>query len=305
MNWLYIALLSPALWAVGNHIDKFLLEKRLREGGVGSLILFSSLIGLVPVPVILYIHPAVLDISLRNAGIVVLNGALYVVSLLPYLHALHRDEASIVVPLFQTTAVFSYAFGWLVLGETLTPLQGFAAALIILGSVALSVELKPRGYRLKTDVLLLMLAASLLNALNWLLFKFVAVQEDFWVSSFWEYIGFISFGLLAFLWVKPWRDEFVAVLKANRASVLALVALNEGVSLAAKVSTNVASLTAPLALISTVHGLQPAFVLLYGVLLTLFVPSYGRENLAKRVIVQKIAAIALTITGTYMLGTSG
>lgn len=305
MNWLYIALLSPALWAIGNHIDKFLLDKRLREGGVGSLILFSSLIGLVPVPVILLIHPAVLNISPSHAGIVFLNGVLYVVSLLPYLHALHRDEASIVVPLFQTTAVFSYVFGLLVLGETLTTLQLFAAALIILGSIALSLELKPHGYRLKTDVLVLMLVASLLNALNWLLFKFVAVQEDFWVSSFWEYLGFIAFGLFAFVCIQPWRAEFLAVLKANRASVLGLVALNEGVSLAAKVTTNVASLTAPLALISTVHGLQPAFVLLYGVLLTLFVPSYGRENLGKRAIIQKVAAIALTIAGTYMLGTSG
>jgi uncharacterized membrane protein len=285
VDWLYIALLSPALWAAGNHIDKFLLAKRLRAGGVGSLILFSSLIGFVPVFLILFIHPAVLDISLRNAGIVILNGALYIASLLPYLHALHRDEASIVVPLFQTTAVFSYIFGLLVLGETLTLLQGLAAALIILGSLALSLEFQPKleaqRLRIKTDVLLLMLLASLLNALNWLLFKFVAVQEDFWVSSFWEYIGFISFGVLAFLWVKPWRDEFFAVLKANSASVLSLAALNEGLSLTAKIATNIASLTAPLALISTVHGLQPAFVLGYGVLLTLFVPSYGKENLSK------------------------
>jgi uncharacterized membrane protein len=305
MNWIFIALLSPALWAIGNHIDKFLLERRMRTGGVGSLVLFSSLIGLIPLPVIFLVRPTVFDISLRNACLVMLNGVLYVLSLLPYLHALHRDDASIVVPLFQITAVFSYAAGLIFLDERLTGLQLFAAALIILGSIALSLEFRQHGYRLKADVLALMVLASLLNALNWLIFKFVAVQENFWVSSFWEYLGFIAFGLLAFICIKSWRHEFMAVLRANRRSTLGLVALNEGVSLAAKVATNIASLAAPLALISTLHGLQPVFVLMFGVLLTLLVPGYGREKLGKRVIAQKVTAIALTMTGTYLLGASG
>jgi uncharacterized membrane protein len=58
-------------------------------------------------PLILIVQPDVLRIAPLHAVIVMLNGMVYVLGLLPYLYALQRDEASIVVPLFQTSAVFS------------------------------------------------------------------------------------------------------------------------------------------------------------------------------------------------------
>jgi len=93
----------------------------------------------------------------------------------------------------------------------------------------------------------------------------------------------------------------MAVLRQSKLNVLGLVALNETLSLAAKTATNLASLLAPLALISTVHGLQPLFVFVYGVLLTLYLPRYGSERLNAGIIFQKVAAITLMVIGTSLL----
>src|SRR5262245_19812493 len=230
-----------------------------------------------------------------------LNGMLYVLGLLPYFHALQRDEASIVVPLFQTSAIFSYVLGLLVLGESLTGWQLSAALLVICGSVMIALELGQRRSIFKADVFGLMLLASFLNALHWLLFKVVAVQEDFWVTSFWEYAGFVLIGVLMLMFVKSYRLEFTAMLRRSGFNVLGLVALNETMSLAAKTATNVASLIAPLALVSTVNGLQPLFVLIYGALLTLYLPRYGQERLGMTIVAQKVAAMTLMIVGASLL----
>lgn len=44
MTWFFIALIGPALWSMGNHIDKYLLQKYLRGGGIGALIIFLHLL---------------------------------------------------------------------------------------------------------------------------------------------------------------------------------------------------------------------------------------------------------------------
>lgn len=315
MDWIFIALVAPAAWAAANHIDKYLLSKHLSGQGIGALLLFSSAVGPLLLPVIWLVYPNVMQIAPIHALILVANGLLYIVSLVPYFLALQRDEASFVVPLFQITTVFSYVLGLIFFDEQLTLGQSAAAGLIVIGSVLLSLKIhrpakwpakRPtRRLRLRRDVLLLMLAASLMNALNWLLFKFVALQENFWVSSFWEYVGFALFFVLAFGLSGPMRQNFLAVITSaapsKRRSVVGFSVLNEGLSTLAKVATNWASLSGPLAVISAIHGLQPAFVFGMGILLTLFVPLYGREDITRGTLAQKASAIVLTITGVALL----
>lgn len=301
MNWVYIALLSPALWAMTNHIDKYLIERELQDQKVGSLLLFSSLIGLVPLVLILIARPQVLSIAPWHGALIVLNGGVYVLGLLPYYYALQRDEASIVVPLFQTATIFSYGLGLLILGEQLTSQQLLASLLIISGAVLLSIELNVKSFTFKFKVFALMMLASCLNALNWLLFKVVAIQEEFWLTSFWEYTGFVAIGGCLLIFVRSYRQEFIVTIRCNRFSVIGLVAINEVISLAAKTATNVASLVAPIALVSTLHGLQPLFVFVYGILLTICLPRYVQEQLQPHLLLQKTIAIALSIVGTALL----
>ncbi|MBU0998243.1 EamA family transporter [Patescibacteria group bacterium] len=302
MNWFLVGLIPPALWSITNHLDKYLLSKYFKGEGVGALMVFSSLIGLFLLPFIYFLNPNIFNISLLNAVLISINGFFYVLAVLPYFYALERDEASIIVPLFQLMTPLSYLLAYFVLGETLTTLQIIAGILVIAGAVGISLEtVKGKVIRIKKDVLGLMFLSSLLFTLNFLFFKFFAQKTDFWTTAFWEYVGFAVFALILMVFVRPYRIQFVDVMKKNRIPVIALNGLNELINIVAKVSFNFASLLAPITLIWVVNGTQPFFVFFYGILITLFLPKLGKESLAKEHLIQKILSIIVMGIGTYLL----
>lgn len=301
MNWFLIALLPPAFWSVTNYFDKYLLSKYFKGGGVGALMIFSSIIGVFLLPIIAFIRPEVLVFSVRNI-LIAINGSLYLLAILPYFYALQRDETSIAVPIFQLIPVFSYVLAYFVLGETLTGIQILGGLLVVAGAIWISLELsEEKKIRFKKEVFFLMLLSSLLFALNFLFFKYFSIRSDFWFTSFWEYVGFSTFSFLLWVFIKPYRLQFMKVMKENKLSALGLNGINEVVNLVAKVSFNVASLLTPLTLVWIVNGLQPFFVFIYGLILTFLFPHVIQEQIHKRALFQKITAIIIMFVGTYLI----
>lgn len=301
MDWFLIALIPPALWSATNHLDKYLISKFFKGGGVGALMVFSSLIGLLLLPFIALWHPEVLVFSTQNI-LIAINGFLYILAVLPYFYALQKDEASICVPLFQLIPVFSFVLAYFVLGETLNNNQLLGGLLIVLGAIGISLDLSERKkVKFKNEVFWLMMLSSLIFALNFLFFKYFAIKSSFWFTSFWEYVGFAVFAFLLMVFVKSYREQFIDVLRHNRVTVLSLNGANEIVNIMAKVAFNLASLLAPITVIWIVNGFQPFFVFAYGVILTLLFPKIVKENISGKSLIQKILAILIMFVGTYFL----
>jgi uncharacterized membrane protein len=303
MSWFFIALCAPALWSVTNHIDKFLLGKYFKQGGEGALLIFSCAIALVSVPVIGLFAPHVFAISFWSAVIMIGDGMLYVLALIPYMYAMQKDEASIVVPLFQLVAVFGYIFGLVFLNEHLSLEQLIASAVIIGGAVYLSLDLSG-AIRIKGNIFGLMCLSSFLLAINAGVFKLIAVEYDFWTTLFWDYVGLICIGALLLLFVRKYREQFFAVIRVNTASALGLNGVNEVLNILAEMSMKFATTIAPIALVLVVNGLQPMFVFVYGIILTRFFPSIAQENMARKHLVQKCIAIVLMCIGSYWISVS-
>lgn len=300
MSWFLIALVAPALWSLTNHVDKFLLGKYFKEGGEGALLIFSSVFAVVTVPVIGVFAPSVFAIAPMHAVIMVLVGVVYIIALIPYMYAMQEDEASIVAPLFQLFAVFSYVFGLFFLHEQLTAVQFLAGVLIITGAVLLSVDFTDTP-KFKWRVFWLMCLSSLLLSINAGVFKLVAIEYDFWTTLFWDYVGLIVIGLLLLTCVRTYRTQFFVVIKSNSASALGMNGMNELINVAAEMCFKYATTLAPLALVVLVNGVQPAFVFVYGILFTRFFPSFAQERMQRKYLVQKIIAIVLVCIGTYWI----
>ena len=111
MSWFLVALIPPILYATGNYIDKALLSKWIKGGGVGAIVLFSCFLGILTLPVIYVIEPGVFSIPPLVASIMAINGALTVVAVLCYLHAIEFDEITAVVPILQLSPVFTFLTG--------------------------------------------------------------------------------------------------------------------------------------------------------------------------------------------------
>ena len=300
MNWLFIAIIAPLLWASTNFIDKFLVSKYFKSS-VGTLLIYSSLIGLPVAFFIAVFKPSVLFLNLSTAILIIFNSFLYILYLFPYFRALSKSDTSVVVPIFQTIPVFSYFLAFFVLGETLSNMQIIGSLLIIFGAVGISLKFKDKKIHLTKDVFFLQLLASFIVAVNFLFFKFFAIQLDFWTVSFWQYLGFVIFSILLFIFVRNYREDFVFSFKQNSKNIIGLNAVNEVLNIVATIIFTFATLLAPLALVWVINGFQPLFAFLLGIFLTLFFPHIIKENLEKKVLIQKITCILLIFLGAYLL----
>ena len=301
MSWFSIALIGPVLYSIANHTDKYVISKYLKNGQVGALIVFSALFSLIAVPIVLFIHPQVFTVSLVQAIALGINAILVVIAVLLYFYALSLDEVSVVVPFYQTIPIFGFILSYFILGETITLIQTCASIIVILGALALSFDLRRKKIRFKTSVVALMLTASLLYAVNSVIFKFIALQDGFWPSTFWGFVGKGVLGLLFLLYV-PYRKQFLKLIKTNRLTIMGLTSMSEGVFIIAESVMQYATLLAPVTLVLLVNAFQPVFVLLIGVILTIIFPKIERESLREKQLLQKIIGIGLIVIGSYFAG---
>jgi len=301
MSWFFIALWAPFLVACANHNDKFLLSRYLKEKNIGSIVIPSSLFSGVAITIVLCIQPDVYGVGLVQGSALVATGMLSVLASLCYLYALDLDEASFVTPFYQTVPIFAYVLAYFILGETITLAQGLGSLAIMLGALGLSVEFARRGMRFRRNVVALMLAASLLSAINGVIFKLIAVDRGFWVSLFWGFVGQVLAGLILLVWVPSYRRDFLGLFKQQKAAVVGLIALSRILFSVSESVTLYATLLAPVALVLLVNSFQPLFVFTLGIVLTLFFPRVAKESLGRMKLLQKGAGIGLMLVGGYLI----
>lgn len=302
MTWFLLALVGPLLYAITNHIDKILLTKFFREGGVGTLILFSSLLSVFAIPFLFLGDTSVFAVEKKHIAVLTGASLLNISVLWFYLLALKDNDASVVIVFYQLVPVFGLVFGYLFLGEMLTPRQLAAMGIIIFGASLVSFEIdEENGFRLRGAIVGYMLGAVTCWALQSVIFKAVALKENVWRSLFWEHVMLVAVGILIFLFIPAYRRHFLKVFRTNSAAVLALNAFNEGAYMLGSIVVAFAYMLAPVALVLLAESFQPIFVFAIGVFLTVFFPRLSRENIRPRSIGQKLAAIAITGVGTYVL----
>jgi drug/metabolite transporter (DMT)-like permease len=304
MHWFLIALIGPLLYAISNHLDKLVLSRYIPEESDNMWVLttFSAFFGGVGALVIVVCFPHVLGIGIIPAIELAITGMLVVASMLLYYAALRHDEASYVVPFYQTIPLFAFVLGYLLLGESITLEQATGGLVIIAGALILSFERGGRSFRFKYPVVMPMLGASFFYALNGVLFKLFALEAGFWESAFWGYAGGVLVGVAFVLCSQRIRKDFSRFVFSSDARGLIAASLSESFYVIAEAVMHYATLLAPVVLVVLVNAFQPAFVLIMGVILTLFFPRFGKESLTAGALLQKGGALALLVIGTYLIG---
>ncbi len=304
MNWFFIALISPFVCSIIHHTDKFLLDKFSKHGGVGSLVLFSTLFPLIVVVFFLiFIRSNLISISSEHVFILIVTGIMSALSLVFYFYALEEEETSVIVPMFQLIPIFGYFLGVAILKENIEIIKILAGLVVILGATILSFEFEEEaGLRFKLKPTLLMIAASLLLALNDVIFKSTTLSEgSYKVSIFWNLVGYGVFGITTLLLIKKFRVGFINTIKENGQRFISINVFNEFLQTIATLSFSYAILLAPIALVLLVDAYQPAFVFLMGIFLTRYFPKIATEKISGQHLVHKILAIAVIAIGSIFV----
>lgn len=302
MNWLIYAFSGPVLWALSTHLDKYLLERYFKEGSVAVLMVFTAIIGALALPFVWLFQPSVVALDHVSMAAIAASGILYMSAIYFYLQALQTEEASTISPFFQAAGVFGLILGYFILGEQISNSQIIGVLLIIAGSVILSLRFGQGASQVKKQLVILMLFCALAISLSSLIFKFFAVRDEFWTTTFWNFFGQALFGLLLMLPAKN-RKQFSEMIHANVGALLSVNLTNELINLGGNLGVRYTLLLAPLGVVQAISSTTSFFVLFFGVILSLFFPNLAREEISIGSLIQKIIATTLVVAGVLLINT--
>jgi drug/metabolite transporter (DMT)-like permease len=150
-------------------------------------------------------------------------------------------------------------------------------------------------------LVILMLACALAIALSSLIFKFFAVRDEYWTTTFWNFAGQILFGVILML-IASNRQQFRKMMHENTGAVLSVNGANELINLGGNLGVRYSLIFLPLGIVQAISSTTPFFVLFFGVVLSLFFPEIGREDIGLANLMQKIIATILVVAGVLLVG---
>lgn len=287
------AILSPAIFGVNNYIDKFLLSKNNISPVV--ITIYGGLAGFF-VGILLLLINGFYPISATSLIIILASGFLTTTYLLPYYKALNLDEASYVVPLFQFYPVFVLLLSLIFFDEKFTLIQYFGCFILIFAGFLISIEkLSKQTLRLRKSFMF-MVISSFMFAFAQILYKFGLEEIPFIHTLPYEGFG-IFLGAIMVASYKNNFKQFKSETSKFKKRVFVYLSINEFVYLFARYTGYFAISLISVGIVSVISGLQPLFVLVYGIILSIWFPKILKEVINKKVLFQKTVSIFLMLIG--------
>jgi uncharacterized membrane protein len=297
MNWIFLSLLAPFFWAASNLFDKYALDKVSR--GVYDFLFFGTIGGTI-VFIFSYLVFGIEQI-IPQALFAIASGFLLNYDYLFYSRALRKEDASHIVPLYISYSVIVLILNFFIFEEAISKLQFIAFVIILFGAFTLSIQsIKLRSLKYRKGALW-MIPAIILIAVSFILFNQSIKYLSFTDAFMYDLLGFSLAGL-SFLIVPTWRREIFDGIKRATTRKFQLFLMNDAIDLSGQLAYKYALVLTPAAsLVAVIGGIQPFYVLIFGVLLTLFFPRILKEDVSKRVLLQKIIGALIIVVGISIL----
>jgi len=294
MPWYFFVLISSALFAMNNMIEKHIVDKRIDKPMTLTIVgcFLSGLIGLI----LFILFPVSRYISIDQGLLLLLSGALGVFYLVFYYKALKLEDASLVIPLFKFEYVFVFVLGAIFLKEYLVLKQIIGLIIIIISSLFLGCKniktlLKPR------KSFWLMALASLMIVISTIAFKGVTKNYNFLTGMVYSLLGGGLMGVVL-LCVPRYRKN---VMKINYKSIGPILLLDDVIDIVARFCSRYAIILTTVTYVYILSSVQSFFVLIYGVILTLLFPKIIKEDISQMAIANKIIVGLVMFIGMWLV----
>jgi len=291
--WILFSVLAALCWAAVNTVDKYILTKWIKTPLVPVIIV--GIIGLVA-SIIVYLVYGFSPLSNFNILLALIAGIFYILMTVFYFKALKIEEVSRVAPLFYLSPLFILIFAGMFLGEIFTPLKYLGIFLLVFGGILISSK---NPFKIKpSKAFWWMFLATISITINALLTKHLLNFADYWTIFAWTRIGAVI-GIIPIAYI--YLPELIATVKEHGKRVVAVISTNETLNLLGVLFITIATSIGYVTLVNALSSVQPFFVLLFAVLLSVFYPSILKEELSKSIISLKILAIVLMFAGALLI----
>ncbi len=294
MDWVIFAFLAPILWSVCNVIDKFLLEKHIRNPiSYQIIITFFNTISII---IILLIAPISTNFYGFFLGIII--GLFGVIAVIFYNKSMIYEEASRVVPLTYLSSIFVLILAYIFLGEVFNFEKYLGIISIVIGGALISYKKIEKKWYFSSAVKFILISALLWGASS-VISKYTLGFIDFFTLTLWQLIGYLIFGPL-FLLSRKVRTSFLKDIRRFNKKIIILMILNTLIYLIGVLSFYFAASIGMISLVYAIVSTQPLFIFIYMLMMTRLAPKIVKERIDKSTIFLKIMAIFLIILGSWL-----
>jgi len=211
------------------------------------------------------------------------------------------DVSKIVPTVGALQPIFVVVFSLLIWGgDAMKGSQVFAFAILLLGSVLISIE---KNYRVTRRSLKLSFFAALFFSLEMIFAKTAYLDIAFWDGFIWMKIfGFVF--VMGFLFNKTFRSDVFKIDQRLSKKNSIIFFLAQGFGGLANVLQGWAISLVPLAylgIMNAMKGLQYVFLFIFALIVSATLPKLLNEKISKAIVMQRIVAIILIAIGLGVL----
>ena len=308
MSWLILVAIAVIFDVFRIYTDNYISDVYFKGRDVASQKMFSAYGKTIfSVLVLAIVGFSFSDFEPAAIGLLLLAGALSSLSEIPYYIALGIDDSTNIGIFMQLAPVLYLILGWLFLGDTFSPFQLIAIAIILIAPILIVVTSRKRSRKIKLHAALLAFLYILIAVIGNLLFVNVNgdnLNTHLLVEGI--TITILGTGLtdgLTMLCLPKWRKRYRRVLENSKRKVLIPLAASMTVGFVKSFAYRASLVLAPaVALASAVADSgEPIAIFFMGIVLTLIWPNFGREKLTKKTVLVHLTATLIVVAGIILM----
>jgi len=297
ISWLIVIVIAYIFFGLASLGDKLVLAGKPKPN---SYTFYMGIFGIFVVLLIPFIKFGVPN----SAGLfwIILDAIVRVIGVYTMFVALEKfDVSKVMATIGATQPIFIFILTWIFWGpQVMSGIDILAFILLFLGSVIISIE---KTSKITSSYLKITLLSSLMFSLDYIFLKFVFLNQPFLQGIIWIMI-FIFLFVLVFLVSRKSRAEiFEKKMIFNRKTQVTFLTAQSFGSLGNFLQSFAISLSpvAFLAIINSLRGIQYIFIFLITLCLSYFYPKVLKEEISKKIIIQKTVSIIFIAVGLALL----
>ena len=291
--WILFSILAAITWSVVNIVDKYVVTKWVDKPIVPVLIM--GITGLV-IGLGIIIPRGLSELSYINVIWTLVAGIFYTLMNIFYFKAAKIEEISRIVPLFSLVPLFVAILSAIFLGEIFTITTYLGIAFLVIGAILISSRKLTKISVGKAFWFTILGILSI--SINYVITKYLLSFADFWTIFSYTRMG-------AFLAVIPIfflnYHDLVHIVKVHGKKVVGVMTANEALNVLAVLFITIAAATGFITLVNALASIQPFFVLVFAVVLSIWYPKILREEITKSTVFIKLVAIILLFIGVLLI----
>ncbi|MBS3055121.1 MAG: DMT family transporter [Candidatus Aenigmarchaeota archaeon] len=296
MDWFWFAILSPAIFAFVNILDKFLISKSIKFP-----IAYAMLIGIIQMNFNVFLLSFFKINFLYPASfIAITSGGLWLFAIIIYIKSLKIEETTKVMSLIFVGPILTAILAFIFLNESFTSFKYIGIGLLVLSAFLISHKKINGQLRFSTALKIIPFAIVIFSTIT-ILEKFALNTLDFISFYFWSSVGAGSVGFLLLAIDKLRLDFGTQFFLIKNKGLLGLAVFIEVLTLIAGLSSFFAISKTYVSYVAALASTQPFFVFIFSLILSLFIPGLIKEDFTRKIILIKLSSVILIIIGGWLI----